>query len=318
MREGCTKSKLVNKVWTHVNQASLSSLEATKDVESLIGTKSTNIQKFGCGWAGRPEAQWLEKNVEFYSASPDVQSPSSIIPSLRYFRLCRICATSRGSGRGHLSTLTTTNSLYSSSYPDSCFLGPVGTAQKEPNVSLHLIVRLNSPSGKHTGIRNRDLRRVLVARPLPNLERNRDRNGADGANDNGPKVRGALARRPLQVADGRGPEPGVDAGHCEGCGFELLASQSDGGSVVGWEGRFVHGRSRKSLRGRQWYGAERFRPVGFVRAAPRGFGDDSRWVGIGCRLNNGNSSPPRPGVLAGRTTATYPELSCETATTGGS
>lgn len=188
-----------------------------------------------------------KKKVDFYSASPDVQPPSSIIPSLRYFRLCRIAQPPAVQVAAVcLPTLVTTNSPYSSSYPDSCFLGPVGTAQKKNQCQpLHRRKSQSSraaarPPGKPTGIRNRDLRRVLVARPLPNLERNRDRDGADGANDDRPEVRGALPRRPLQVADGRGPEPGEDAGHREGCGL-IVSSRAGVSAEAGWEGRFEHG-----------------------------------------------------------------------------
>lgn len=87
-----------------------------------------------------------KKKVDFYSASPDVQPPSSIIPSLRYFRLCRIAQPPAVQVAAVcLPTLVTTNSPYSSSYPDSCFLGPVGTAQKITNVSLYTDASLNPP-----------------------------------------------------------------------------------------------------------------------------------------------------------------------------
>ena len=71
-----------------------------------------------------------------------------------------------------------------------------------------------------TGIRNGNPGRVLVSRPLPDLEGNRNRNGAHGADDDGPEVRRALARGPLQVPQGPGPEPRIGR-HRGGCGAAL-------------------------------------------------------------------------------------------------
>lgn len=181
--------------------------------------------------------------MDFYSASPDVQPPSSIIPSLRYFRPCRICATSRGfrsrpsvHPRHHQLPLLVVvpRELFPRTGRDCTKVTKCQPLPRRKSQSSKAAAR---PLGEPTGIRNRDLRRVLVARPLPNLERDRDRDGADGANDDGPEVRGALPRRPLQVADGRGPKPGEDTGHREGCGL-IVSSRAGVRAEAGWDGRF--------------------------------------------------------------------------------
>ena len=90
------------------------------------------------------------------------------------------------------------------------------------DIRQHLFPRSQTDCSRPqpTGIRDGNPRRVLVSRPLPDLEGNRNRNGAHGADDDGPEVRRALARGPLQVPQGPSPEPRIGR-HRGGCGAAL-------------------------------------------------------------------------------------------------